>query len=328
MSGRASGVQIAAFLLALRTKGETIAEVRGLADAMISHALPLNIPGRKVDLVGTGGDRANTVNISTMAAIVVAGAGVQIIKHGNRAASSLAGSADLLEALGINLDLTPDSVAAIARELGITFCFAMTFHPSMRYAGPTRRELGVATVFNFLGPLTNPARVDAAAIGVSDARMAPIVAGVLKERGTDALVCRSEDGLDELSPTAPSRIWHISAQGVHEEVIDWRQGLGIARVDIGALRGGDAATNAQVAQAVFAGEIGPVRDAVVLNAAAALVADGTLPGTGEGKLRDRMGAGVAIARHTLDSGAARELLGRWVASSAAHSASKPEVPFR
>ncbi len=221
MSGVATPAQVAAFLVALRAKGESVAELTGLADQMLAHAVPLEVHGRRTDLVGTGGDRARTVNISTMASLAIAAAGVPIVKHGNRAASSASGSADVLEALGIRLDQDVATVERIFTEVGITFCYAQTFHPSMRFAAVARRELGVATAFNILGPLTNPARVDAAAIGCADARMAPIIAGVLAGRGTSALVFRGVDGLDELTTTAPSHIWHVENGQVNERLIDW-----------------------------------------------------------------------------------------------------------
>ena len=205
MRGEASDVQLAAFLVALRAKGETSAELEGLAAAMLSHAVPLEVPGPTVDLVGTGGDQAHTVNISTMASLVLAGAGHRVVKHGNRASSSSSGSADVLEALGVRLDLPPARVAELATEVGITFCFAQVFHPAMRFAAGARRGLGVPTAFNVLGPLTNPARAGAAAVGVADRRLAPLVAGVLAARGTSALVFRGEDGLDELTTTGPAR---------------------------------------------------------------------------------------------------------------------------
>ncbi len=315
MSGMASPVQIAAFLVALRSKGETVDELRGLADTMLSHAIRIEVPGRCVDIVGTGGDRSHTVNISTMSALVIAGAGLRVVKHGNRAASSSSGSADVLEALGIRLDQPPERVAAVASEVGITFCFAQVFHPSFRHAGPVRAGLGIATTFNFLGPLTNPAQPDAAAIGVADPRMAGLIAGVLAARGKSALVFRGDDGLDELAPTGPSHLWEVRDGAVGEHVIDWRD-LGFDRVELGELRGADARYNADVARRLVAGEHGPVRETVLLNVAAALVADGTLPGTAAGALEDRLQAGVSLARAAIDSGAAARVLDRWAAATA------------
>ena len=316
MSGEASTPRIAAFLIALRTKGETVAELTALADTMLQHAVRISVPGRTLDIVGTGGDRSHTVNISTMSALVVAGAGITVVKHGNRAASSSSGSADVLEALGIRLDHPPARVAELATEVGITFCFAQVFHPSFRHTAAARSELGIGTAFNFLGPLTNPAQPPSAAIGVADARMAPLIAGVLARRGTNALVFRGEDGLDEIAPTAPTRLWEVRDGVVQESVIDWATDLGVARIELASLRGAKADYNADVARRLLAGEAGPVRETVVLNTAAAIVADGTLPGTSAGTLVERMAAASGHARESLDSGRAADVLARWSAASA------------
>jgi anthranilate phosphoribosyltransferase len=317
MAGEASPVQLAGFLVALRAKGETVDELTGLAEEMLAHAHRISVPGRCVDVVGTGGDLLQTVNISTMAALVVAGAGVRVVKHGNRAASSSTGTADVLEALGLRLDHPPARVAELAEEVGITFCFAPVFHPSMRHAGPVRRELGTPTAFNFLGPLTNPAQPAAAAIGAPDARMASLMAGVLAARGTSALVFRGHQGLDELAATGPAQVWWVSGGDVAEHSIDAVADLGRAPVTVEELRGGDAATNADVVRRVLAGEAGPVRETVLLNAAAALVADGSLPGTDDGDLVARLRAGLGHAAAAVDSGGAAAVLGRWVAASQA-----------
>jgi anthranilate phosphoribosyltransferase len=314
MAGEASPVKVAGFLVALRAKGETVDELTGLASGMLDAAIRISVPGRSVDIVGTGGDRAHTVNISTMSALVVAGAGLTVVKHGNRAASSSSGSADVLEALGIRLDHEPARVAELASEVGITFCFAARFHPSMRHVGAVRGDLGIATVFNFLGPLTNPAQPASAAIGVADHRMAGIIAGVLAGRGTNALVFRGEDGLDELAASGPSRVWDVRDGDVAEHVVDWAA-LGVPAVTVDELRGGDAAHNADVARRLLDGEAGPVRETVLLNAAAAIVADGTLPGVGAGALEERLLAGVELARGAIDSGAAADVLARWRAAS-------------
>ncbi len=315
MRGEASPVQIAGFLVGLRAKGETVDELSGLAETMLAHAQRIEVPGRSVDIVGTGGDRAHTVNISTMAALVIAGTGLRVVKHGNRAASSSSGSADVLEQLGIRLDHSPERVAQIAAEAGITFCFAQVFHPSFRHTAVARAGLGIATAFNFLGPLTNPAQPASAAIGVGDGRMGPLIAGVLARRGTSALVFRGEDGLDEIAPTDSTRIWEVRGGAVTEHLVDWRE-LGVERVELAALRGADAAHNAGVARALLDGQPGAVREAVLLNAAAALVADGTLAGTGEGMLLERLAAGVEHARASVDSGDARAALERWQRASA------------
>ncbi|MFR9676725.1 anthranilate phosphoribosyltransferase [Streptomyces sp. TR06-5] len=312
MRGEASDAQIAGFAVALRAKGETVEEVAGLVRTMYEHAHTIEVPGRTVDIVGTGGDRAKTVNISTMSAIVVAGTGAKVVKHGNRAASSASGASDVLEKLGVNLDLAPQRVVEVAAEAGITFCFAVKFHPALRYAGAARAELGVPTPFNFLGPLTNPARVRAQATGVADARMAPILAGVLADRGSSALVFRGDDGLDELTTTATSTVWVVRDGAVRKESFDPRS-VGIPMVPVEALRGADASYNADVARRLLDGEQGPVRDAVLLNSAAALAA---LDPTDE-PLTERLAAGIARAAESLDSGAAKAVLERWVAASQA-----------
>ncbi|NYI07029.1 anthranilate phosphoribosyltransferase [Allostreptomyces psammosilenae] len=311
MLGEATPAQISAFLVALRAKGETVAEVSGLVRAMYRHATVIDVPGPAVDIVGTGGDRAKTVNISTMSAVVVAGTGVRVVKHGNRAASSASGAADVLGALGVNLDLSPERVAEVAEEAGITFCFAQKFHPAMRHAAPPRRELGIPTAFNILGPLTNPARVGAQATGVADARLAPVVAGVLAERGVSALVFRGDDGLDELTITTTSRVWVVRDGAVREETVD-PTALGIERVGIEALRGADAEYNAEVVRKLLAGKTGPVRDAVLLNAAAALVAAGPEE---DAPLQERLAAGMRRAAEAIDSGAAQAVLERWAAAT-------------
>lgn len=316
MSGDVSPVALGGFLVALRAKGETVAELTGLAQAMLEHATRFEVQGPTVDIVGTGGDRAHTVNVSTMAAIVIAGAGLTVVKHGNRAATSASGSADVLEALGIRLDLRPERVAQLAREVGITFCFSAAFHPSMRHAAVTRRELGIPTAFNFLGPLTNPAQPQASAIGVADARMAPLIAGVLAERGSRALVFRGDDGLDEFAPTAVTTLWEVRDGVVHEHRVDAVRDLGLDRVTIADLRGADAAHNAQVTRDFLRGGAGAVRQTVLANAAAGLVADATAPGTAHGSLVDRLAAGLALAERSVDDGAAWDVLQRWAAASA------------
>ncbi|MFF2145298.1 anthranilate phosphoribosyltransferase [Kitasatospora sp. NPDC058190] len=306
MSGEASPVQVAGFMVALRAKGESVDEIAGLVDAMYEHAEPLDIPGPAVDIVGTGGDRAKTVNISTMSAIVAAAAGAKVVKHGNRSASSASGSSDVLEKLGVALDLSARRVAEVAEEVGLTFCFAAKFHPSMRHAATARRDLGVPTAFNILGPLTNPAKVTSHAIGCFDTRLAGLIAGVLAGRGATALVFRGDDGLDELTITTTSQVWLVRDGVVTETSFDPRD-VGIELVGIEALRGADAAYNAEVARRLLAGEHGPVRDAVLLNTAAALVA----LDLGDAPLPEQLAAGMARAAEAIDSGAARDLLRRW-----------------
>ncbi|MDQ0931570.1 anthranilate phosphoribosyltransferase [Streptomyces turgidiscabies] len=310
MRGEATDAQIAGFVVALRAKGETVEEISGFVDAMYEHANVIEVPGPTVDIVGTGGDGANTVNISTMSAIVIAGTGAKVVKHGNRAASSASGASDVLGQLGVNLELTPKRVAEVAEEAGITFCFAAKFHPAMRHVGAARGQLGIRTVFNILGPLTNPARVRAQAVGVAHPRMAPIIAGVFAERGNSSLVFRGDDGLDELTITATSRVWVVRDGKVTEEAFDPRD-VGIELVPVQALRGGDASYNAAVARRLLDGETGPVRDAVLLNSAAALVA----LDPGPGSLAEQIGAGMARAAESIDSGAAKRTLERWAAAS-------------
>jgi len=312
LAGEASPVQIAGFAVALRAKGETIDELEGLVEGMYEHATPLVVTGRVLDVVGTGGDRSMSVNISTMAAIVAAGAGAPVVKHGNRSASSKAGSADVLEALGIRLDLPPQAVARVGEEAGITFCFAAAFHPALRHAAVARRELGVGTTFNFLGPLAHPAKPEAQAIGCADSRMAPLMAGVFARRGVDAWVFRGDDGLDELTTTTTSQVWAVDGGEVRQFTVDpARFGLG-GGTAVG-LRGGDAAYNADVIQRLVAGEPGQVRDAVVLNAGAALAVHAAEDGSPE----DRLAAGIGRAVDSLDSGRAQATLERWVKVSAA-----------
>lgn len=315
LADEAPPVAVAAFLAALRTKGETVEEVVGLAEAMLGHAHRISVPGRAVDVVGTGGDGRHTVNISTMASIVVAGTGTTVVKHGNRAASSKCGAADVLAALGINLELPPARVEEIAKEVGITFCFAQVFHPSMRFAGPIRKELGVPTTFNILGPLTNPAQPTSSAIGSASLVLGPIMAGVLASQGREGLVFRSLDGLDELAGTSPADVWEVRGGKVTETLLDPVFDLGLETITIEDLAGGEAEENAAVARKVLAGEKGPARDTVVLNAAAGLVADGVLPGTDSGSLAKRFQAGMEHATAAIDSGGAANVLERWVAAS-------------
>ena len=315
MAGEATPAQIAAFAIALRAKGETPAEIAGLVEAMLAAAARVDLGDvlgaeaarDAVDVVGTGGDRAHTVNISTMAAIVVAAAGVRVIKHGNRAASSSCGAADLLEQLGVPLDLGPAEVARCVADAGIGFCFAPRFHSGLRHAAVPRREMGVPTAFNFLGPLTNPAQPRAAAVGCADQRMAGIIAQVFARRGDSVLVMRGEDGLDEFTTTAPTRLWAVTGGEVRELLVDAAD-LGIPRATAADLRGGEPAVNADVARRVFAGESGPVCDAVVLNAAAALAAYDGL----DGDLVKALGAGIERATAAVDSGAAERVLDRWI----------------
>jgi len=312
MDGAATPAQIAGFGVALRIKGETVGEVSGLAEAMLRHATPLHVPGRLTDLVGTGGDGARTVNISTMGTIVAAAAGARMVKHGNRAASSACGAADVLEALGVVIDLPPRATEQLVAETGIAFLFAPLYHPALRHAAAPRGELGVPTVFNFLGPVANPARPGALAVGVSDPRMGQILAGVLAGRGNSALVFHGADGLDELTTTTSSTVWVVHGGMVSQTVFDPAV-LGISRSAAEDLRGGDAAHNAAAARAVLAGRPGPVRDTVLLNAAAALAAEAGVPDPGQ--LQGALADGYARAAGAVDSGAAAALLDRWTQAS-------------
>lgn len=317
MQGRSTPSQLAGFLVALRSKGETVDEIVGFRDAILDHALALPIDPMALDIVGTGGDRFGTVNVSTTAAIVAASAGIPVIKHGNRAASSSSGSSDVLAALGIDLTLAPTRVAEIFREVGITFAYASAFHPGYAHAAATRKELGIPTVFNFLGPLINPARPEASAVGVAQLDRVPLIVGVFQTRGATALVFRGDDGLDELSTTGHSHVWEVSRGLVTEHDIEPRD-LGIKRAKIDDLLGGDAVHNADVVRAVLSGADGPVRDIVLLNAAAGLVSYELArdPASVQTSILERFRSGMAKAADAIDSGAARAKLDDWV--EAAH----------
>ena len=297
LEGAASPAQIAAFIVALRMKGETVEELGGMVDAMLdaSTRVDIDTSGPVIDVVGTGGDRAHTINVSTISAMVVAGAGGRVCKHGNRAASSACGAADLLEALGVAIELGPTGVAACVAEAGIGFCFAPRYHPAMRHAGPSRRDLGIPTAFNILGPLSNPGRVQRYLIGVADLRMADRMAGVLRDKGAErALIVHGGDGLDELTTTGPSTVVELRDGEISTWPVD-PEALGLRRVDREDLVGGDATINADLARRVLAGEHGPHRDIVSLNAGAGLLVAG---------LADDLPAGIDAAREAIDSGAA------------------------
>ena len=310
MAGEATPARVAAFVVALRAKGETAAEIRGMADAMLSHSVPLDVERRAVDIVGTGGDRTGSVNISTMASIVLAASGVTVVKHGNRAASSKCGTADVLEHLGVAIDLPPAQVQRCVTELDIGFCYAPSFHPAMKHAAGPRREIGIPTAFNVLGPLTNPARPSAGLIGCADERMAPIMAEVFAVRGGSALVVRGDDGMDEITTVGDTAVWAVRDGQVRSERIRLAD-HGVSPSTAEDLRGGDAGVNADAVRRLLAGEHGPVRDAVLLNAAGAVVAhDG--PGA---DLRTQLDAALHRVADTIDSGAAADLLRRWAARS-------------
>jgi anthranilate phosphoribosyltransferase len=313
MAGEATPSQLAGFLVALRAKGETVDEIVGFRDAILEAALPLPVDSHVLDIVGTGGDRFGTVNISSMSAIVAAASGVPVVKHGNKAASSSSGSSDVLRALGIDLGLSPEAVAETLARTGITFAFASAFHPGFRHAGPTRAELGIPTVFNYLGPLCNPARAEANAVGVAQLDRVPLITGVFRTRGATALVFRGDDGLDELTTTGHSRVWEVSLGDVHEHDIDPRD-LGIPLASIGDLIGGDPEHNASVVRRVLDGEPGPVRDIVLLNTAAGLVAFRLFqdPAQAQRPILERLAEAKDAAAATIDSGAASAKLTEWV----------------
>src|SRR5690554_1198462 len=305
MDGEASPAQLAAFLVALRAKGESVAEIVGFRDAVLENALELSVDPMVLDIVGTGGDRYGTVNVSTMASVVCAASGARVLKHGNRAVSSKSGASDVLTELGIDLDLSPERVAGVLEETGIAFAFASKFHPGFGHASLVRKELGVPTVFNFLGPLCNPARPEASAVGVANLDKVPLVVGVFQTRGATALVFRGDDGLDELTTTGHSHVWEVSRGAVTEHDLDPAD-LGLPRATIDDLRGGDAVHNAEIVRRVFAGETGPVRDIVLLNTAAGLVSwdlaqDASLA---DEDIRARFRDKIAVAASTIDSGAA------------------------
>jgi anthranilate phosphoribosyltransferase len=302
MSGDSTPSQIGAFLMALRTKGETVEEMEGFARTMLSFAMPVRAPEPVIDTCGTGGDRAGTFNISTIAALVVAGAGVPVAKHGNRATSSHCGSADLLEELGVKIDLDAAGVERCLQEAGIGFMFARTFHPAMAHAGSVRAELKVPTIFNFLGPLTNPARPYAQVVGVSDERMLPLMAEVLARRGTRAMLFRGVDGLDELTTTDLSTVYDVKDGNVRETHLDPAK-VGIGKVKPSDLAGGDAAHNADIARRVIEGKPGAQRDVVVLNAGAALQVAG---------FAETLVEGMATAARAIDDGEAAKTLTHWV----------------
>lgn len=307
MSGDASEGQVGAFLLALAAKGVTVPELRGLTDVMVRHARPVHVEGETLDIVGTGGDRLGTVNLSTMSSLVTAGCGVRIVKHGNRGASSTAGAADVIEALGVDLSMPRAKAEECAEAVGITFLFAQHYHPSMKHVAPVRKQLGVPTVFNFLGPLSNPARVTAQALGCSSEVMVPLLAQVLADRGVRGFVFRGSDGRDKITTSGPSTVMEVRGEVTAHE-LDPRE-LGIELTSVEALAGRDGAHNATLVRALLAGEKGPIRDAVLLNAAAGLTAADP---EADAPLMDRLAANMRRAAESLDSGAAADVLDRWI----------------
>jgi len=316
LEDRADKEVLKRFLLALKSKGETPEEVGALVEQMFLHCAPIKITERAVDTVGTGGDGAHTINISTTAAIIAAAAGSRVVKHGNRAASSKSGAGDLLEALGVAINLDGTKVARTVADLGIGFCFAPVFHPAMRFAAPAREELGTPTVFNILGPLANPARPKAAAIGVANERMHLVMAQVLADRGVEGFVFRGDDGLDEITLATSTSVLTLGNGEITSDRIDAKD-FGLENAPIAALVGGDANENARITKAIFAGEKGAPRDAVLLNAAAAIAAfDGDMS---QG-IHERISKSLTKAITAVDSGAAADLLNRWVVLSQSLSA--------
>ncbi|MGO3146831.1 MAG: anthranilate phosphoribosyltransferase [Leucobacter sp.] len=318
MTGEASGAQIGAFLVALNSKGVTVEEVIGFRDAILAEAAPIHLPAMSLDIVGTGGDRFGTVNISSMASVVAAAAGTPVVKHGNKAASSLSGSSDVFSALGVNLALTADQLTRSFDDTGLAFVHASQFLQGFKHVAPARAELGIPTVFNFLGPLCNPVRPEASAVGVADIDRVPIFVGVFRLRGASALVFRGDDGLDELTTTGHSRIWEVSRGALTEHDLDPRD-IGIPRSDIQDLIGGTPEENADIFRRTIGGESGPVRDIVLLNAAAGLVAyDLALhPESVDRPLLTRLGEKLEVASQAIDSGAASAKLESWVRATQA-----------
>ncbi|WP_460794946.1 anthranilate phosphoribosyltransferase [Microbacterium sp. GXF0217] len=316
MNGNVSDAKLAGFLVALRAKGETIDEIVGFRDAILEAAVPLPVSPDVLDIVGTGGDRVGTVNISTTAAVIIGATGVPVVKHGNRAASSASGASDVLGALGLELSLSPDHVASVLARTGITFAWAAAFHPGFKHAGAARAELGIPTVFNMLGPLCNPARAEANAVGVAQLERVPLITGVFRTRGATALVFRGDDGLDELTTTGHSRIWEVSRGDIHEHDLDPRD-LGIPLADLSDLIGGTPEHNADILRRTLGGEQGPVRDIVLLNAAAGIVAYELSQDAAQVQrpILDRLRDGYAAAAAAVDDGRASAKLDAWVSVS-------------
>jgi len=317
MAGQATSAQMAGLLVALRVKGETVDEIVGFRDAVLENALPLDVDPMVLDIVGTGGDPYGAVlNISSVASVIAAASGVPVIKHGNRGASSASGASDVLSSLGLNLTIPPERVAEVQRETGITFAYAAMFHPGFRHAATTRTELGISTLFNVLGPLCNPARPEASAVGVASLERVPLVVGVFQTRGATALVYRGDDGIDKLTTTGHSHIWEVSLGAVTEHDLDPLD-LGIARAEIESLLGAGPEHNAGVIRSVLAGETGPVRDIVLLNAAAGLVSFALAQDADQVRvpILDRLAEKLEVAARVVDSGAAARKLEEWVGAT-------------
>ena len=320
MAGDSSEAEIAAFMLALRSKGETVSELAGLVDVMLKQAVLLDTGDDALDIVGTGGDLVGTVNVSSMASILASATGVPVMKHGSKSASGKTGSSEMLEVLGIKLDLSPQRVAEVFRQTGITFFFAPVFHPAMRHVAPIRKQLGVPTTFNFLGPLANPAQPIATSLGVANAQIAPLMAQELAERGRFGLVSRGNDGLDELTTTTTSTVWLVTPEGVQSQQLDPAD-FGIKKVSQDALIGGDAQHNAQITRDLFAGKtqdnLGAVRDIVILNAAGGVVAYRAAknPQSAGSSLKAQFEAAIESVTDALDSGKASSKLEQWVSAT-------------
>ena len=307
LDGNAGVEDIKSYLTNLTAKGESASEISAMIDQMYEYAMPITVPDRAVDIVGTGGDGFNTINISTTAAIVTTAAGARVVKHGNRAASSMAGSANFLEALGVNININGEGVAEIVRQIGIGFCFAPKFHPALRFAAPARKELGVSTIFNILGPLANPAKPIAIAVGVAKEKFQPIMAEVLAQRGCEGFVFRGDDGIDELSLSTTSTVYQVSDGKYRVEKFD-PSNLGIESAPISALVGGDAQHNVKIARQIFSGKESAAKDAVILNAAAAIAAFKADFGL---SVEQQFANGLVLARAAIESGAAAELVTSW-----------------
>lgn len=320
MSGDSSEAEIAAFMLALRSKGETVSELAGLVDVMLKQAVLLDTGDDALDIVGTGGDLVGTVNVSSMASILASAAGIPVMKHGSKSASGKTGSSEMLEALGIKLDLSPRRVAEVFRETGITFFFAPVFHPAMKHVAPIRKQLGVPTTFNFLGPLANPAQPIATSLGVANAQIAPLMAQELAERGRFGLVSRGDDGLDELTTTTTSTLWMVTPEGIQQQRLN-PVDFGIKIVSRDALLGGDAEHNAQITRDLFAGktgnQLGAVRDVVILNAAGGVVAYQAAknPQLSGSSLQTKFSSAIELVTTALDSGAGLAKLEQWVGAT-------------
>lgn len=320
MSGEASEAQMGAFMIALRSKGETVHELAGLVDVMLENAVLLETGNDAVDIVGTGGDMFGTVNISSMSSILAASTGTPVLKHGSRSASGKTGASEMLEVLGVKLDLSPQQVAQVFRSTGITFFFAPVFHPAMRHVAPVRKQLGIPTTFNFLGPLANPVQPIATALGVSNERGAPLMAQELAQRGRSGLVFRSDDGMDELSLTSTNTVWVVANKTVSQHRLS-AEDLGLTEIPIEKLFGGDAKHNAKVASDLFAGEnfenAKEIGQMVALNAAAGIVAYELAenPISDSRDLSRKIKRAYEMSMDSIASGAAQSKLEEWTSTS-------------